>query len=454
MTRHVRSWALAVLPAFAMKRIMNTKLFFARAMTLALVAGGLVASLPTEAMATNRTWTNGSALAGNNRRKWGTTAQFATNWSSVGVNTFTNPTSADTAVFLGASGPTFSPAIQSANVPVGKMTFGGTTQYSFTGNSVALFGDGLTPNVGISNDASGKTQTFDGVTVSSGTIHANSTAGGTLSLSSVDLQGNTFAVGGAATVTELTGSAGSTYEAKSGSQSVAFANGNAVGTLKVSGATVSSSGDRNGTFLDIQGGSYGGSATFLRTSITGGQFDLSDSYGLLDLTGTTGASYSQGAAGLTKMGVGYDGTDPLFSRVITQAGAGFSLGGGLLLNGAGMPSTPLAVGLTWDLFQGVNFTSGSASPLNTPSNFLALVLEDLGSGSPYAGTFTQFGQGWRSPTATDGTYLEFQAASGNLVVVGSAVPEIDPAMGSSALSLVAGVLAMIEQRRRRAMLVA
>ena len=31
----------------------------------------------------------------------------------------------------------------------------------------------------------------------------------------------------------------------------------------------------------------------------------------------------------------------------------------------------------------------------------------------------------------------------------SAVPEIDPAMGGSALSLVAGVLAMIEQRRRR-----
>jgi hypothetical protein len=34
------------------------------------------------------------------------------------------------------------------------------------------------------------------------------------------------------------------------------------------------------------------------------------------------------------------------------------------------------------------------------------------------------------------------------------VPEIDPATGSSALSLVAGVLAMIEQRRRRAALVA
>ena len=36
----------------------------------------------------------------------------------------------------------------------------------------------------------------------------------------------------------------------------------------------------------------------------------------------------------------------------------------------------------------------------------------------------------------------------------SPVPEIDPAMGGSALSLVAGVLAMIEQRRRRATLVA
>ena len=36
----------------------------------------------------------------------------------------------------------------------------------------------------------------------------------------------------------------------------------------------------------------------------------------------------------------------------------------------------------------------------------------------------------------------------------AAVPEIDPATGGSALSLVAGVLAMIEQRRRRSTLVA
>jgi hypothetical protein len=40
------------------------------------------------------------------------------------------------------------------------------------------------------------------------------------------------------------------------------------------------------------------------------------------------------------------------------------------------------------------------------------------------------------------------------ILAANSVPEIDPATGSSALSVVAGVLAMIEQRRRRATLVA
>ena len=53
----------------------------------------------------------------------------------------------------------------------------------------------------------------------------------------------------------------------------------------------------------------------------------------------------------------------------------------------------------------------------------------------------------------------YSPSSGGVWTLGSggtpsAVPEIDPATGSSALSLVAGVLAMIEQRRRRAPLVA
>ncbi len=56
------------------------------------------------------------------------------------------------------------------------------------------------------------------------------------------------------------------------------------------------------------------------------------------------------------------------------------------------------------------------------------------------------------------TTSAFSPVDGSAWVLGTtgsaAVPEIDPAMGGSALSLVAGVLAMIEQRRRRAMLVA
>jgi hypothetical protein len=41
-----------------------------------------------------------------------------------------------------------------------------------------------------------------------------------------------------------------------------------------------------------------------------------------------------------------------------------------------------------------------------------------------------------------------------IVPTPSSVPEIDPATGGSVLSLVAGVLAMIEQRRRRGLAIA
>jgi len=392
---------------------MKTRLFFARAMTLALVAGGIVASLSTEAMAINRTWTNLSTSISGNQKKWGTTTQFATNWSGN-----QNPTAADTAVFTGTNGATQSIAIASMNVPIGKLTFSGSTAYSFTGNALSLRGDSSIPNVAIAN-ASGKAQTFTAVTIDSATVHANSTgAGSSLVLTAVDLKGNYLAVGGDAAVTGLTGVAGSTYEAKSGTQTVTFATGNAVGTLKVNGATVSSAGDTNGTFLDIQGGTKVEGGTFKNTSITSGQLNLADqTFSSLVLTGTTGATYVQGAGGSTKMDVGYNGADTTFSLVSTQPGSGFTLGGSLLLDGTTMTGGPLATGLVWNLFQGINFTSGSASPTNNASNFSALVLADNGSGSPYAGAFTQFGQEWISPSATDGTYLVFQAATGNLVVV-------------------------------------
>jgi len=70
------------------------------------------------------------------------------------------------------------------------------------------------------------------------------------------------------------------------------------------------------------------------------------------------------------------------------------------------------------------------------------------SGGRYIGTFNV---NTGAPIST--LYLD-GAPSGLFIAPPSPVPEIDPAMGGSALSLVAGVLAMIEQRRRRATLVA
>lgn len=78
----------------------------------------------------------------------------------------------------------------------------------------------------------------------------------------------------------------------------------------------------------------------------------------------------------------------------------------------------------------------------------------------FTNTTTHTGDGfvsgrWRSSDSGGSwTYSSVNTLKMSVFAAPSAVPEIDPATGSSALSLVAGVLAMIEQRRRRATLVA
>jgi hypothetical protein len=103
-----------------------------------------------------------------------------------------------------------------------------------------------------------------------------------------------------------------------------------------------------------------------------------------------------------------------------------------------------ADGTTFDLF---GFTG------STLGHFGSVV--STGNGSSYSGlTFSGVAGVW---TALVGSQqLTFSELTGQLrfTLSSAPVPEIDPATGSSALSLVAGVLAMIEQRRRRAKLVA
>lgn len=62
---------------------------------------------------------------------------------------------------------------------------------------------------------------------------------------------------------------------------------------------------------------------------------------------------------------------------------------------------------------------------------------------------------WVSPDSGS-SWISFSSSTFKMSVFASssAVPEIDPATGGSAISLITGVLAMIEQRRRRATLVA
>ena len=91
-----------------------------------------------------------------------------------------------------------------------------------------------------------------------------------------------------------------------------------------------------------------------------------------------------------------------------------------------------------------------------------LVLFTKPSGPAAAGilTFTNYttssGLGGNSVYGVyaDGSTVYAATAGGLSIATIAAVPEIDPVTGGSALSLVAGVLALIEQRRRRATLVA
>jgi len=121
---------------------------------------------------------------------------------------------------------------------------------------------------------------------------------------------------------------------------------------------------------------------------------------------------------------------------ITPSG-GLTYGGSLNLNFGN--TTTFLNGTIFDLFA---FTGSSVG------HFSSVV--STGTGSYAGSSFSRTGGIW---TTTIGVQLlTFSELSGRLSFArsgGSAVPEIDPATGSSALSLIAGVLAIFEQRRRR-----
>ena len=374
---------------------------FARAAAVALVAIGSFACLSSDAFAANRTWT--PVTSGSTAARWGTAAVYAPNWSGA-----TNPTSADAGIFSSNAIRTVT-AVSGNTLPIGSLVFVGSGTTNFTmniGASIVISGTG-SPSVGISS-TSGR-QNFSGlgrVVVSAAQMTFMSSAGGlTFSGGGLDLNGNYLKVAGPTQGLIGSSGTGATYEVVSGVQDLVFdpTTGTNVRSLVINGGTASGDGTSS-THLTVSGGTWKANGTF--DSVT-------SSSGLIDLTGAavlTTTSYVQSATGATRGDVLTDLTSSLVS-------GNFELGGAYQLNAFDLGSDLFPIGTMWSLFSGVNYNNGSPAALNDASNFSSFALTADSSTSPYYGTFTNSGQEWRSPSATDGTYLVFQAASGNLAVV-------------------------------------
>ena len=109
-------------------------------------------------------------------------------------------------------------------------------------------------------------------------------------------------------------------------------------------------------------------------------------------------------------------------------------------------------GLNSSLVANTTYWIGVTTDVMASSRRWSLFDNRFGNGTSYTPTAT-FNNQTSSWTESAGSSTNAMGLKIYGTVV-APVPEIDPATGSSALSLVAGVLAMIEQRRRRAMLVA
>ena len=215
-----------------------------------------------------------------------------------------------------------------------------------------------------------------------------------------------------------------------------------LGTTNVDAGTLIINGNQagaTGAVTVANGATLGGSGTIGGAVIVDGILSPGNSPGLLTVgsldlrAGSTTLMQIIGAGNLAgTAGTAYD------KLVISTAG-GLGYGGTLDLDFAN--TTTFADGTTFDLF---GFTGSTLGRFGSVSS--------TGSGSYGGLTFSGLDGVW---TALFGSQqLTFSELTGQLRFTTNSVPEIDPATGSSALSLIAGVVALIEQRRRRAKVVA
>ena len=375
-----------------------------------------------------------------------------------GNNTYSGPVTAVTSsrIFVTSGTMTLSNTITASSSPI-----------TFSGNGVTLIsgnlGAGLTsldinakasdvPTVIVAGSNPDFTGTVD-VQVGSLQLGDGGTTGSLPTNSAINIGGGAssnarFIVKQSDTVTQgtdffsgpLTGKGGFT-QAGSGTTVLNAANVY-LGTTNVNAGTLIINGNQagaTGAVTVANGATIGGSGTIGGAVIVNGILSPGNSPGLLTVgsldlrAGSTTLMQIIGAGNLAgTAGTAYD------KLVISTAG-GLGYGGTLDLDFAN--TTTFADGTTFDLF---GFTGSTLGRFGSVSS--------TGSGSYGGLTFSGLDGVW---TALFGSQqLTFSELTGQLRFTTNSVPEIDPATGSSALSLIAGVVALIEQRRRRAKVVA
>ncbi len=369
------------------------------------------------------------------------------------------------------SGPVTAAASSRIFVTSGTLTLSNTIGHSSPSNAITFSGDGVTlisGNLGAglpSLDINGKASDVPTVILTGSNANFTGTVGvqkGTLQLGDGGTTGSlpvsgAFNIGTGArvivkqsdTVTQGTDFSGTLnglggfIQAGSGTTILNFAN-SYTGTTNVDAGTLIINGNQaaaTGAVTVANGATLGGSGTIGgAVTVNGSLSPGNNSPGILtvaslDLTpGSTTLMQIIGAGNLA----GTAGTD--YDQLVISTAGGLGYGGTLDLDFAN--TATFADGTTFDLF---GFTGSTLGRFGSVSS--------TGSGSYGGLTFSGVDGVW---TALFGSQqLTFSELTGQLrFTTNSAVPEIDPATGSSALSLIAGVIALIEQRRRRAKVVA